>query len=89
MVQRPPDVAEGGGRIIKEHRAEPADGQVEAPLRGAVDLRVGALEGDVVRSPRPGELASTIDRGRRDINPKRAACPGHGRDVTRSSGPAF
>ena len=54
-AQRPPDVGERGYGIIEEHRAEPADGQVEVLLRKAVHLRVGALQGDVVYALRLGE----------------------------------
>jgi hypothetical protein len=47
MTRRPADVGERGGRVVEEHRAEPADGQVELLPREAVDLGVGPLEGDV------------------------------------------
>jgi hypothetical protein len=46
-AQRPPDVGERGDGVAEEHRAEPADCEVEVLLRKAVDLRVGALEGDI------------------------------------------
>jgi hypothetical protein len=53
-AQRSPDVGERGGGIVEEHGAEPADRQVEALVREAVDLRVGTLEGDVAYILRPG-----------------------------------
>jgi hypothetical protein len=36
-----------GDGVAEEHRAEPADHRVETFLKKVVDLRVGALEGDV------------------------------------------
>ena len=58
-------------------------------MRIAVDLRVGALEGDVAQPLGPGELAGTVDRGRGDVDPKRAACPGRARGLPRRlPGPA-
>jgi Helix-turn-helix domain len=53
-VQRSADVGERGDRVVEEHRAEPADRQVEAFRRKAVDLRVCMLEGDVAESFPPG-----------------------------------
>jgi len=63
-------------------RTEPADGQVEALLRKGVNLRVGALEGNVARLLALGELAGPLDGGRRDVDPERAACRGHARGRT-------
>ncbi len=42
-----------------------------------MNLRVGALEGNVARPLRLGELAGPLDSGRRDVDPERAACRGH------------
>jgi hypothetical protein len=61
---------------------EPADGQIEAHLRKAVDLRVGAPEGNVVSSLCLGELAGTRDGGRRDVNAERTASLGHASSLT-------
>ena len=88
-AQRPPDVGERGAGIAEEHRAEPADPQVEALGRKAVDLRVGALEGDVADPLSPGELAGTLDGARGDVHAKRAACLGRARGLPgRLPGPA-
>ena len=81
-AQRPPDVGERGDGVVEEHRAEPADRQVEALRRKAVDLRVGMLEGDVAESFRPGELAGALDRGRRDVDPERTARLGRARGLS-------
>jgi hypothetical protein len=82
-------VGEGGGGVVEEHCAEPADRHVEALLRKAVDLRVGTLEGHVVELVCPGELAGTLDRGRGDIDPESAARPGRARGLPgRLPGPA-
>ena len=81
-AHRPPDVGERGHGVIEEHRAEPADGQVEALRREKVDLRVGALEGDVAYLLRPGEFAGALDSRRRDVDAERTACPGHARGLT-------
>jgi hypothetical protein len=65
QAQRPPDVGERGGWVVGEHRAEPADRQVEALVREAAVLRVGAkatLRGS-------SSLAGTLDRGRGDVDP--------------------
>ena len=87
--QRPPDVGERDCGVVEEHRAEPADHQVEAPLRKAVDLRVGALEGDVAQPLGPGELAGALDGGRGDVGAKRAACLSRARGLPgRLPGPA-
>ena len=80
-AQRPPDVSERGHKVVEEHRAEPAHGQVEALLREAVDLRVGALEGNVVHSPRLGELSGPLDGGFGDVDPKRTARPRQARGL--------
>ena len=75
--------------VVEEHRAEPADCQVEALLRKAVDLCVGVLEGDVAEPLGPGELAGALDRGRGDVDPERAACLGRARGLPgRLPGPA-
>jgi hypothetical protein len=81
-AQRPPDVGERGDRVVEEHRAEPAEREVEAVGRKAVDLRVGALERDVAKPLRPGEFAGTFDGGRGDVDPERAACLGDARGIT-------
>ena len=80
-AQRPPDVGERGHGVTEEHRAEPADGQVEALLRKGVDLRVGALEGDVAYPLRLGELAGPLDGGFGDVDPERAAGPRQARGL--------
>jgi hypothetical protein len=80
-AQRLPDVGERGGGIVEEHRAEPADRQVEALLREAVDLRVGSLEGDVAQLPCPGEFTGALDRGRGDVDPERTARLGRARGL--------
>ena len=81
-AQRPPDVGECGARVVEEHRAEPADRQVETPRRKAVDLRVGALKADVAKSLRPGEHAGALDCGRGDVDPERTTCLGHAGSLT-------
>jgi hypothetical protein len=81
-AQRPPDVGERGDGVVEEHRAEPADRQVEALWRKAVDLRVGMLEGDVAESFRPGQLPGALDRGRRDVHPERTPRPGRARGLS-------
>ena len=47
-----------------------------------MDLRVGTLEGDVVHSLRPGELAGPLDGGFGDVDPERTACPCQARGLT-------
>ncbi len=47
-----------------------------------MNLRVGALEGNVTHSLRLGELAGPLDGGRGDVDPERAACPGHACGLT-------
>jgi hypothetical protein len=79
-AQRPPDGGERGARVVEEHRAEPADRQVEAFLRKVVVLCVGVLQGDVVQLRGPGELAGTVDGGRGDIDPERVEWRGSGSD---------
>src|SRR5690242_9349847 len=79
--QRPPDVGERGHRFREEHRAEPADRQVETLPPQAADLRVGLLEGDVAHPLRLGQLARPLDGGPRDVDPERAAGRGHARDL--------
>jgi hypothetical protein len=81
-AQRPPDVGERGDGVVEEHRAEPADREVEALLRKAVELRVGALEGDVVKSLRAGEFAGTLDGGCGDVHPERTTRLGAARGIT-------
>jgi hypothetical protein len=39
------------------------------------------LKGDVAEPVGPGELAGAPDRGRRDVDPERAACPGRPRGL--------
>ena len=73
-AQRPADVGEGGDGVVEEHRAEPADCQVEALLRKAVDLCVGVLEDDVAEPLGLGQLAGTLDGGCGDVDPERTAC---------------
>jgi hypothetical protein len=46
-AKRPGDIGECGERVEEEHRSEPADGDVEAFRRKAVDLHIGLLERDV------------------------------------------
>src|SRR6266567_1803175 len=82
MTRRPADVGERSHRVGEEHRAEPADRQVETLPRKAVDLRVGLLEGDVAYPLRLGELACPLDGRHGDVDPERTACPGHARDLT-------
>jgi hypothetical protein len=53
-----------------------------------VELRVGALEGDVVKSIRTGEFAGTLDGGCGDVHPERTTRLGHARGITgRLAGP--
>ena len=73
-AQCPPDVGERSTGIVEEHRAEPADGQVEALWRKAVDLCVGVLKGGVAQALGLGELTGALDGGGGDVDPKRAAC---------------
>jgi hypothetical protein len=88
-AQRPPDVGERGDGVVEEHRAEPADCQVEAVLRKAVGLRVGMLEGDVAEPLGLGEHAGTLDGGCGDVDPERTACLGCARGLSgRLPGPA-
>ena len=88
-AQRLPDVGERGGGVVEEHRAEPADRQIEALLRETVDLRVGSLEGDVAQLLSPGEFAGALDRGRGDVDPERTARLGRARGLPgRLPGPA-
>lgn len=81
--QRPADVGERRAGVVEEHRAEPADRQVEALPRERVDLRVGALEADVAQPLGAGELAGTFDRGRGDVDPERIAFVGSARGLPR------
>src|SRR5262249_44852364 len=88
-AQRPADVGECGTGVVEEHRAEPADGQVEALVGKPVDLRVGAFEGDVAEPLGPGEFAGALDGGRGDVDAKCAACLGRARGLPgRLPGPA-
>ena len=73
-AQRSPDVDERVDGVVEEHRAEPADRQVEVLLRKGVDLRVGLLEGDVAESFSAGEFPGALDRRRRDVDPERTPC---------------
>ncbi len=74
-AERPPDVGERGDGVVEEHRAEPADDQVEALDRKAVSLRIGTLEGDVVQPFGPGEFGGARDGRCGDIDPDSAARP--------------
>jgi hypothetical protein len=47
-----------------------------------VDLRVGALEADVVHPLRPGEFAGPRDGGRGDVDSERAPCPSQAGGLT-------
>jgi hypothetical protein len=80
-AQRPPDVGERGDRVVEEHRAEPADGQVELLRWKAVDLGVGSLEGDVAEPLCLRGLAGTIDHPRGQVDPQRAARGGRARGL--------
>jgi hypothetical protein len=80
-AHRPADGGERGAGVVEEHHAEPADRQIEAPRRKAVDLRVGLLEGDVAQVLRLGQPAGALDRGRRDVDPERTARPGRPRGL--------
>ena len=75
-AQRPPDVGEGDDGVIEEHRAEPADCQVEALLRKAVDLCVGVLEDDVAEPLGLGLLAGTIARAIIPVRTEPGGCIG-------------
>src|SRR6185312_7829257 len=78
-AERTADVGERGDRVGEEHRAEAADRQVEALPREVVDLRVGLLERDVGQALGAGEVAGPLDGRRGDVDPERAARPGHAR----------
>jgi hypothetical protein len=56
-ANRPPDVGERGDQVVEEHRAEPANGEVEMLRWKAVHLGIGVLESDVAEPLRLGERA--------------------------------
>src|SRR4029450_2501506 len=69
------DVGERRDGVIKEHRPEPTDGEVETALREAVHLRVALLEGNVVDSRCPGEFAGPLDHPGGEVDSERAPFP--------------
>ena len=78
-----PDVAERGDGIAEEHRAEPADGQIESLGREPVVLRVGVFERDVVHPLRLGERTGLLDHLLRDVDAERPSIAGEAGGITR------